>query len=694
MKHEVAGSPLLNSNNSKNSRLKQQSAIEIEGNRRVKLSDELTNIGNGDVSVENERKEDKILDLKAKVLKKASSKIIQRDTWAGHSDVNYTKNDRNPREPDYERTFEDTKHLKKNLLKAKVIDERAIPPRNKVFCKRKDKSNLSHNDQRIREANSRLSRLDNHEISKRRLHVGLEKEKKDSQNGESNTEEVPIQYIHQYRSDTETLNTENRVPYQTEVKSYVTENGYVERASLTFNPIEPQPISESDINFGYPNESHGHNLTAHSINNIEDTERNLSDVKKADTGVKAFQTEAPEPTEIYIDTESGQIRVKSGDENRLSSLSNLDGTKVLIQQRPLTKSVDGEKLPCTIVEEPRSLSAQEEVRDIFGLGELDGDVKPVSNNELNCHGSSVSPFALVKECNSEVEFWLHGLGLQDVDKYVKIFADHEIDLLDLEFMTAAQLHDMGVSALGALDKILKGVKDLRGASKLGRSSVQHGHNGEKHLHMSSIAWEGERDKPKRRVRKSVDTSLNQHKDKNKYDESMVSKSSDTLTTRQTSVRESRPSSVLSVHSDCGETMSSSRSLVFGTHPSFTASTKASSAKCVDKRPPSSKSASQTKLKSQSKCQGKVKRSESNVTDKSSFRLSQLEGKPSKGVLIRPRSSSLNREVMPKKPIRQEREEKEVKGRNLRYRSRSADAVKRKAMEGKSCFLFTCLQRKH
>lgn len=64
-------------------------------------------------------------------------------------------------------------------------------------------------------------------------------------------------------------------------------------------------------------------------------------------------------------------------------------------------------------------------------------------------------------CDAEVLQWLKGLQLRDTQKYVRLFADHEMDLSSLRLLTRTQLQQMGVMALGPLNKMVLAIRELR-----------------------------------------------------------------------------------------------------------------------------------------------------------------------------------------------------------------------------------------
>ncbi|KAH3831342.1 uncharacterized protein LOC127880025 [Dreissena polymorpha] len=380
-----------------------------------------------------------------------------------------------------------------------------------------------------------------------------------------------------------------------------------------------------------------------------------------------FQTQPPEPTEIFIDPVNGQIRLglASNFSDSGTECYVVDGTKILVQSGTTNKSLDGQKLPCSIVDFNRQ-NIQPEVRDVFGLSgqsltrQIDS---PVNRNTFN-----VSPFAASKQCNTEVEFWLKGLQIPDVDKYVRIFAENHIDLLDLEFMSAAQLHDMGITAFGALDKILKGIQNLKSQSV--RKSAQERDSFSKsrvgRLESSSMEWKSDE------CENILDSKPGNLKHVGEREHKDWTDSKHREEEHRSSSRLSNVSSSPDFSARNGQST-----------PSFAANTKSSSAKHAEKKPPSSKPTG--KPVNQSKTeenQQKLKRSNSSASQKPSSKLSHLEGKPTKGVLIRPRSASVSR-VSSKgqgdKKGNKTDDKKEVKV--TRSRSRSADAVKRKALEG-------------
>ncbi|XP_059141022.1 uncharacterized protein LOC131928886 [Physella acuta] len=64
------------------------------------------------------------------------------------------------------------------------------------------------------------------------------------------------------------------------------------------------------------------------------------------------------------------------------------------------------------------------------------------------------------KCDAEVEFWLHQLGLQSVESYIALFAEHQMDMASVRLLSANSLRAMGINALGPIMKIIKGVQIL------------------------------------------------------------------------------------------------------------------------------------------------------------------------------------------------------------------------------------------
>ena len=64
-------------------------------------------------------------------------------------------------------------------------------------------------------------------------------------------------------------------------------------------------------------------------------------------------------------------------------------------------------------------------------------------------------------CDTEVLQWLRGLQLRDNNKYARLFTEHELDMSSLRLLTRTQLQQMGVIALGPLNKMVIAIRELR-----------------------------------------------------------------------------------------------------------------------------------------------------------------------------------------------------------------------------------------
>ncbi|KAK7495292.1 hypothetical protein BaRGS_00013474, partial [Batillaria attramentaria] len=64
------------------------------------------------------------------------------------------------------------------------------------------------------------------------------------------------------------------------------------------------------------------------------------------------------------------------------------------------------------------------------------------------------------DCDSGVAAWLAGLGLKDVERYQQLFGQHEIDMSDIPSLTVPMLKQMGVTTLGAIVKMVRGIDKL------------------------------------------------------------------------------------------------------------------------------------------------------------------------------------------------------------------------------------------
>src|SRR5215469_8578287 len=71
------------------------------------------------------------------------------------------------------------------------------------------------------------------------------------------------------------------------------------------------------------------------------------------------------------------------------------------------------------------------------------------------------PLLGAEDHRMEVAAWLRGLGL---DRYAAAFRDHEVDWSVLPKLTADDLNDIGVAAVGHRRKLLEAIAELRGGS--------------------------------------------------------------------------------------------------------------------------------------------------------------------------------------------------------------------------------------
>lgn len=102
------------------------------------------------------------------------------------------------------------------------------------------------------------------------------------------------------------------------------------------------------------------------------------------------------------------------------------------------------------------------------------------NNSTHLHegGDSVS------KCDPLVKKWVRSLGLLEEEKYLKLFADNEIDMSELSQLTPLQLNEMGITAFGALNKILRGIKDLKRDSPPDEKNITSSHDFKNKLNSS------------------------------------------------------------------------------------------------------------------------------------------------------------------------------------------------------------------
>lgn len=65
------------------------------------------------------------------------------------------------------------------------------------------------------------------------------------------------------------------------------------------------------------------------------------------------------------------------------------------------------------------------------------------------------------DSSTRLSAWLASLGLKNVESYEQMFAQHQIDMVDLPSMTVPVLQQIGISKLGPVMKIMRGVDKLK-----------------------------------------------------------------------------------------------------------------------------------------------------------------------------------------------------------------------------------------
>lgn len=642
-------------------------------------SEKKTNIDLGVLC--SDTSQQRLTDLKTRVLKKASSKIVHRDTWT------------------------------------------------------KDESNVMKRDSSVEKKGKRQDRTASERSKIEKSQVKRCNFNKEGKQDERKTTQNNSRMQKQSKPDAEIQSLQSEISVRRSRRDvFDKESGHTTKEKMT-KGIEKETVLQNEYSFGRDEKQteegdrkiNGHTEVGQNSGKTFSSRKHNSFLGDREMG-KTFLTQPSEPTEIFIDPAKGHVRVTSGQDDSGRDFTNLDRTRVLIQPGSPQKSIDGQKLPCSVVDVNGNPGTHAEIRDVFGLSDFTLYSDPNANQLINHKAvAAKSPFAAAKQCNTEVEFWLRRLGIPDIDKYVNIFAENEVDLTDLEFMSASQLHDMGITAFGALDKILKGIRDL----KIKPSRKDRKPSGRKKpLDASSIAWEnGESDqaiKQKSVYNNDCEESVSRDRNVNscQNNETSVKLSFDTNVSSSGNFYSGKRGDkdrynvlqsvdVLTHHEPvrrCGSAMSNVSNSTDLTcrsdnkQHSFAASTKSSSAKCVEKRPPSAKNVSSGKFSNQKPTvsgkggnsshakmgvnQNKLRRSNSFTASDGKSRLATLEEKPTKGALIRPRSSSLTRENTKSSAAKtlKKTEEKTVT-RNSRTRSRSADTVKRKALEGVYSYAF-------
>lgn len=70
----------------------------------------------------------------------------------------------------------------------------------------------------------------------------------------------------------------------------------------------------------------------------------------------------------------------------------------------------------------------------------------------------------------DVVQWIRSLNVKDQSKYIALFAEHEVDMESLKLMSADQLKEMGVTALGTLNKMVHSIGQLNQKATKGTKS--------------------------------------------------------------------------------------------------------------------------------------------------------------------------------------------------------------------------------
>ena len=605
----------------------------------------------------------KILDLKTKILKKASSKVVKRDNWASP--------DRHS-----ERKTENVASTKVNQKASKnsgKVDKTVIKPKRNLKQKK---------DIWTENINSDTYKVDR-PISKALLHEttgGLVSDHDQNADGS-----VIVQPSGKF---------ETRLS-----RRDLHESG-------------DEKASKSEVLFSDRNEVEFSNTYAVERTFITEDPDHLGKVNVLDGNKSNFdKSKVEETAEIFIDPNNAQVRIRCGGGELFKDISGTEDTQIFIQPETIQEAAVPQAFTYSILEKNKSPA---EVRDIFGLQDLER--KHELPNGVNTKTTaSLSPFALTKHCDTEVEFWLRGLGLNEVEQYVEMFADNEIDLLDLEFMSATQLHEMGVTDTEALNTLLNGIRELKNLppDKYVKAETL---NIRKGLQASSIAWDdNSTELPAKKSSDLKQTSkkgVKTHSSQSNKNKTFMKGRDETLKSQNRIVHEidsSRCDSAVSHISECSSRSSRATTRNQNSLP-MNAQSKASSKnqksqmtdaqsrasdKCQSSETKSSArlgSAKSEKLPPSSKPQ--LQKKTSNVSDKkqkpanvaadNKSRLQALEAKPTRSVLLK-RSSSLTRETGRGQGQNQKGSKGPESAENrrpaVRARSRSADAVKRKALEG-------------
>ncbi|XP_033743142.1 uncharacterized protein LOC117329337 [Pecten maximus] len=138
---------------------------------------------------------------------------------------------------------------------------------------------------------------------------------------------------------------------------------------------------------------------------------------------------------------------------------------------------------------------------------------PHNNDQQNVfHSPNTSP-KQVPKCDPDVHLWLRRLGLLEEEKYVQIFAKNEIDMEELLLLSPEHLNSLGVVAVGAFNKIVRGIQELQQKSSptgevLSSKSNKTGSHWETSTtdHCPSVSendWDPNQDDPPQRTSSSL-----------------------------------------------------------------------------------------------------------------------------------------------------------------------------------------------
>ncbi|KAL3880644.1 hypothetical protein ACJMK2_032868 [Sinanodonta woodiana] len=274
----------------------------------------------------------------------------------------------------------------------------------------------------------------------------------------------------------------------------------------------------------------------------------------------------------------------------------------------------------------------------------------------------------IRICDPRVENWLRSLAFVDVEKYIKIFADNEIDMAELELLTPVELHEMGVHAVGALNKMVRGIKRLRGEQDGDVHEVECLNQ----VTMTSVAkdeaYMGSQYKSLKYTCHAQDSLHGETLDISDEETSLLTGSDPLGFTKQTSVEDIRNTkSRASDMSDSSQSRDSRTSLKIenGTNPSSVASVKKKS-KSRDIRPPKKGHSSVLKPK------GSVRHPRPKINTIKEKDIARPKSAPYKEKDIAGTNS--------KNCKREEREDK-IKHTTKRCRSQSLESVHCKTVEG-------------